>query len=199
MKRINLAILLSAVITFSACKNENQSAEDRVEEQTEETQSSKESEDSSEDSKQMEVAFEPKSDSNLSGNVVFIQDGKEVTMTATINGLKEGMHAIHLHESADCSAKDGSSAGGHWNPTFEDHGKWGSAKGYHRGDIGNFKVDAEGKGTVTFTTDQWCIDCDDEKKNIVGKSVIIHDGVDDFTSQPAGNAGNRVGCATIKM
>lgn len=26
----------------------------------------------------------------------------------------------------DCSAADGTSTGGHWNPTFQPHGKWGS-------------------------------------------------------------------------
>lgn len=197
MKQLHLAILFSAILLFSSCRNENQSAEDRVEEKTNMTQSSEES-NNSEDSKRIDVEFEPKSDSNLSGNVVFSEEKGEVTMTATITGLEEGLHAIHIHEEADCSAKDGSSAGGHWNPTFEDHGEWGDANGYHRGDIGNFKVDAEGNGTVTFTTDQWCIDCDDDKKNIVGKSVIVHDGVDDFTSQPAGDAGIRVGCATLK-
>ena len=53
-------------------------------------------------------------------------------------------------------------------------------------------------GMVEFSTDEWCIGCDDPQKDIVGKALIIHDGVDDFTSQPAGNAGTRVGCGVIK-
>lgn len=152
---------------------------------------------SKQEAKKLTVAMESKSGSELSGNAVFSEENGEVTFTAVIDGLAEGMHAIHLHESADCSAEDGSSAGGHWNPTFEKHGKWGDPEGYHRGDIGNFKVDANGNGTITMTTDQWCIGCDDETKNIVGKAVVVHDGVDDFTSQPAGDAGTRVGCGSI--
>ena len=91
------------------------------------------------------------------------------------------MHAIHIHEKADCASPDGKSAGGHWNPTFENHGQWGSEKGYHKGDIGNFTVDNNGVGAISMSTDQWCIGCDDPAKNILGKAVIIHQGEDDLT------------------
>ena len=112
-------------------------------------------------------------------------------------GLKPGNHAIHIHEKADCSSDDGKSAGGHWNPTFEVHGLWGSAEGFHRGDIGNFVADENGHGMMKFTTDLWCLDCGDSNKNVVGKSIIIHDGEDDLVSQPSGAAGARVSCAGI--
>jgi len=194
MKRISLSFLFCASLLIVGCKNDKKEAKDENSSTTEMTQESKQ-----EDVKKAKVTLEAKSDSNLSGNVVFTQENGEVTMTAIIDGLSEGMHAIHIHENADCSAADGSSAGGHWNPTHEDHGKWGSADGYHKGDIGNFKVDANGHGTITMTTDEWCIGCDDDAKNIVGKSIVVHDGVDDFTSQPSGAAGSRVGCGTIKM
>ena len=194
MKRISLTLLFCASLAIIGCKNEKKEKEADKTSDTEMTQETKKDE-----VKKIKVTLDPKSDSKLSGNVVFTQENGEVTMTAIIDGLAEGMHAIHIHESADCSAKDGSSAGGHWNPTFEKHGKWGDPDGYHRGDIGNFKVDANGNGTITMTTDQWCIDCDDETKNIVGKAIIVHDGVDDFTSQPSGAAGTRVGCGVIKL
>src|SRR5699024_2140913 len=105
--------------------------------------------------------------------------------------------AIHLHEKGDCSADDATSAGGHWNPMNEEHGKWDSKDGYHKGDIGNLKVDQDGKASITFETDQWCIDCDDKAKNIVGKAVVVHEGADDFKTQPTGDAGGRVGCGVI--
>lgn len=194
MKRISVTFLLCASIAFVGCKNDNK--ENDVEKSTSEEEMTQET--SKEEVKKVTLNIEPKSGSNLSGNAVFTEENGEVTMTAVIDGLAEGMHAIHIHENADCSAEDGSSAGGHWNPTFEKHGKWGDPEGYHKGDIGNFKVDANGNGTITMTTDEWCIGCDDETKNIIGKSVVIHDGVDDFTSQPSGAAGTRVGCGTIK-
>lgn len=145
------------------------------------------------------IAFkmEPKSDSNVAGEVSFTEENGEVVMKATFSGLTPGEHAIHIHDKADCSAADGTSTGGHWNPTAEPHGKWDNSAGYHRGDIGNFTADADGNATLEFTTDLWCIGCEDETKNIVGKAVIVHQGVDDFTSQPSGAAGARISCTGI--
>ncbi|MEG0851498.1 MAG: superoxide dismutase family protein, partial [Flavobacterium sp.] len=62
---------------------------------------------------------------------------------------------------------------------------------------GNFTADEKGNGTITMTTDEWCIGCEDETKNILGKGLIVHQGTDDFTTQPTGNAGGRVACAGI--
>ncbi|MGS2760756.1 superoxide dismutase family protein [Sinomicrobium sp. M5D2P9] len=150
-----------------------------------------------ETSNELTVVMEPKSESNVKGTVIFKEENGEITMTATFEGMAPGEHAIHLHEKADCSAADGTSTGGHWNPTFEKHGKWGDAEGYHKGDIGNFTADQDGKGSITFSTDKWCMDCDDDTKNIVGKAVIVHQGVDDFTTQPTGDAGGRISCGGI--
>ena len=143
------------------------------------------------------IELESKSSSETNGFVVFIEEDSKVTMEATINNLEPGEHAIHIHEKSDCSSDDGKSAGGHWNPTLENHGKWGDSTGFHRGDIGNFNVDENGNGTVSFTTDLWCLNCDDQNKNIIGKSIIIHQGSDDLVSQPSGAAGSRIACGGI--
>lgn len=198
MKRIGLSLLFSAALVFTSCKNENKDKKDMDVDQIEMENDTPATSDMSQEKKEITVNLQATSGSDLSGTVVFTQANGEVTMTANISGLEEGKHAIHLHEKADCSASDGSSAGGHWNPTMEPHGKWGDDAGYHRGDIGNFDVDAEGNGNITFSTDEWCIGCDDDKRNILGKAVVIHDGVDDFTSQPSGDAGARVGCGAIE-
>lgn len=147
--------------------------------------------------KSISFNMEPKSNSNVKGEVTFTETDGGVKMIAEFSGLTEGEHAIHLHEEADCSADDGTSTGGHWNPTSEPHGKWGDEAGYHKGDIGNFTADAEGNGRVEFSTDLWCIGCDDPNRNILGKAVIVHQGVDDFTTQPTGAAGDRVSCTGI--
>ena len=141
--------------------------------------------------------LEAKSDSNATGEASFTEKNGEVTFEASITGLSPGEHAIHIHEKSDCSAPDGTSTGGHWNPAYAEHGKWGSSDGYHKGDIGNFTADENGNGRISFTTDEWCIGCDDEAKNIIGKSIIVHTGADDFVSQPTGNAGGRVSCGGI--
>ena len=147
-------------------------------------------------SKTIKIAMEAKSGSKVSGSATFTEENGEVTLEAKLTGLKPGVHAIHIHEKADCSAADGSSAGGHWNPTFKNHGKWGSAS-YHRGDIGNFTADEDGNATVLFKTNEWCISCGDAAKDIVGKGLVVHQDPDDFTTQPSGNAGARVACSGI--
>ncbi len=148
------------------------------------------------DAKKLSLTFESKSSSTVAGTASFVEKNGKVTFVAQLSGLKPGVHAIHIHEKSDCSATDGSSAGGHWNPTFKKHGKWGAAE-YHKGDIGNFTADEKGNGTITLTTDEWCIGCGDATKDILGKGIIVHQGTDDFTSQPAGNAGARVACTAI--
>jgi len=150
----------------------------------------------SNETKKLEIAFEPKSNSNVAGTATFIEKNGKVTFVAKLSGLKPGVHAIHIHEKSDCSAADGSSAGGHWNPTFKKHGKWGVGE-YHKGDIGNFTADANGNGTISLTTDEWNIGSGDPTKDILGKGLIVHQGTDDFVSQPSGDAGARVACSAI--
>ncbi len=189
MKKISLAIIALS-IGFVSCKNEKKETK-TTETETETTEVVAQA------PKKIKMTLAAKSNSNVSGNVVFKEEDGQVSMTAIISGLEAGQHAIHIHESSDCSADDGTSAGGHWNPTAQPHGKWGAAEGYHKGDIGNFTADENGNGTISFTTDEWCIGCDDENKNIVGKAIIVHAGADDFTSQPSGAAGARVSCSGI--
>ncbi len=192
MKKLQaLALGLILVMAFS-CKQAKKEAEETSEEIEEAVDQMAEKVEPT----VITFKMEPKSDSGVSGEVTFTGNGK-VAMKAIFSGLSEGEHAIHLHEKADCSAADGTSTGGHWNPTFQPHGQWGAEEGYHKGDIGNFTADAEGNATVEFETDEWCIGCDDEAKNILGKAVIVHQGVDDFTSQPSGAAGARISCTGI--
>ncbi len=142
------------------------------------------------------VNFESKSNSNTKGTATFIEKKGQIIFSANITGLNPGVHAIHIHDKSDCSSSDGSSAGGHWNPTFKKHGKWGGME-FHKGDIGNFIADENGNGTITMTTNEWCLGCTDENKNILGKGLIVHQNQDDFISQPAGNAGARIACTGL--
>ena len=86
-----------------------------------------------------------------------------------------GVHAVHIHESGDCSSPDGKSAGGHWNPTDVPHGKWGEGE-FHLGDIGNMTVGEDGTGKIELTTDQWEMGTG-SIRDIVGKGIIVHAGV----------------------
>jgi Cu-Zn family superoxide dismutase len=97
--------------------------------------------------------------------------------------------------TGDCSAADGSSAGGHWNPAMNNHGMPGAAS--HLGDLGNFTVAADGTGTLEISNPAWTIG-DGAATDVVGKAIIVHGAPDDFTTQPTGNAGARIGCGVIK-
>ncbi len=147
--------------------------------------------------KRAEVVLQSLPDRENVGKVIFEERNDSVMMKAKVEGiLPNGFHAFHIHENGDCSADDGKSAGGHWNPTNEAHGMWNSEE-HHRGDIGNIITDSLGIGELSIITDKWCISCDDTTKNIVGKAIIIHEGGDDFRSQPSGAAGPRVACGEI--
>jgi len=191
----NLKVLLLSFIVVSAvtaCKNTNKETDTATETQTEVLEENVDT-----TSNKLSITLSPKSDSNIEGTINFTETNGKVSMVGTVTGLGEGKHAIHIHEKADCSANDGSSAGGHWNPTGQPHGAWGDETGYHKGDIGNITANNNGRATVTKTTDEWCIGCGDNTKDILGKAIIVHIGEDDLKSQPSGAAGARIGCAGI--
>ena len=136
-------------------------------------------------------------DSGVTGMAVFTQDGDQITFTVEIQGASPGLHAVHIHEYGDCSAPDGTSAGGHWNPTDVAHGKWGEGE-FHLGDIGNIIVGEDGTGRFTLTTDLWEIGTGSDV-DVIGQSIIVHADADDFVSQPSGAAGPRIGCGVIVL
>lgn len=138
-----------------------------------------------------------KADTAGNGSADFRQKGDKVEMKLTISfpSLANKTVAVHFHEHGDCG-DSGKGAHGHWNPTNEKHGKWDSAE-HHSGDIGNISLNAEGQGEVIIESDRWTIG-GDEKTNIMNRAIIVHSGVDDYTTQPTGNSGSRIGCGVIK-
>ena len=135
-------------------------------------------------------------DTTVTGTATFdVENGKvKMVLNLTIPKMANKSVAVHLHEHGACGDM-GKDAHGHWNPTNQEHGKWGSAA-FHLGDIGNVALDASGVGSLTMDTDLWTIG-GDSKTDIVGRAFIVHSGVDDYTSQPTGNAGSRIGCGVI--
>ena len=136
-------------------------------------------------------------ESGVAGKAVFTQIGDNIKLVITLANASAGEHAVHIHAKGDCSASDGTSAGGHWNPTGVAHGKWGEGE-FHLGDIGNMTVDDRGMGKIELTTNLWEMNTGSDI-DVVGKAIIAHAGADDFVSQPSGNAGARIGCGVIKM
>lgn len=136
----------------------------------------------------------PTQGNTAAGLVSFTQRGDKVLVDADISGLTPGQHGFHIHEKGDCSAADGTSAGGHFNPNGKAHGDPATAE-HHFGDMPMLTADASGhaKLHVELTS----ISLQDGIGNIVGRSVIVHQKADDYQTQPTGNSGVRVACGVI--
>ena len=133
----------------------------------------------------------------IHGTVKFYQSGEGVLVVADIQGLpapsgacKSPIFAFHIHSGSDCTRNSGGNeedpfadAGSHYNPTDCPHP-------YHAGDMPPL-FGAGGRAFLAFLTDRFTV------REILGKTVIIHDGLDDFTTQPSGNAGNKIACGVI--
>lgn len=135
----------------------------------------------------------PTQGNSVTGTVIFTKVAGGVKVVADLQGLTPGKHGIHIHECGDCSAADGTSAGGHFNPMGMNHGAPMDAM-RHEGDMGNIQADATGKAHLEY------IDKDisfEGATSIIGRSVIVHKNEDDLKTQPTGNAGARVACGVI--
>jgi Cu-Zn family superoxide dismutase len=139
------------------------------------------------------AVLHPTQGSEAHGVVRFLQTDAGVQVLADIEGLTSGAHGFHVHQYGDCSAPDGTSAGGHFNPDGTPHGA-PTATERHVGDLGNITVDEMGRGHLEWTDTLLSFA---GPHSILGRGVIVHAGADDLTSQPTGNAGGRVACGVI--
>lgn len=138
------------------------------------------------------------SGSLVSGRVVLVPMGDGVHLRGEIGGLSPGsQHGFHIHETGDCSAADASSAGGHFNPTGQPHGRAGQGA-HHAGDTDNLTADASGVARVDAHVSGVSLG-DGGPNDIAGRALIVHAAPDDYRSQPAGNAGARVACGVIRV
>lgn len=137
-------------------------------------------------------------DSVVRGTASFVQeDGGKVTLQLQIMvpSKANSTVAVHIHQNGSCN-DTANAAGPHWSPSNTQHGQVGSGN-VHPGDFGNIKINAEGRGEYTFTSDHWTIG-GDTATNILDRAIVVHGGVDDLKTQPSGNSGPRIGCGVIR-
>ena len=141
--------------------------------------------------------LQPTKDSTVKGSIRFtVVDGR-LHASGDISGLKPGSeHGFHIHEKGDCSAPDGSSAGGHFNPGNAEHGSI-DAPAHHGGDMPNIVADAQGNAHVDGPVSSNVNAGKGDGFDIIGRGLIVHADPDDYHSQPTGNAGARLACAVI--
>jgi Cu-Zn family superoxide dismutase len=135
----------------------------------------------------------PTQGNSVSGNITFSKAEGGVKVAGRITGLAPGKHGFHVHEFGDCSAADGASAGGHFNPTSEPHGA-PQDKQRHAGDLGNIEADGSGAAAVDYVDSRLSFE---GPSSVLGRGVIVHANPDDFKTQPTGNAGGRVSCGVV--
>ncbi|HSV80393.1 MAG TPA: superoxide dismutase family protein [Ramlibacter sp.] len=141
------------------------------------------------------AALAPTTGSSTSGTVRFAQRGDKVLVTGEVRGLRPNVeHGFHVHEKGDCSSGDGMSAGGHFNPGNQPHGRHAGAA-HHAGDLPSLRADAS--GVARFSFESAGISVGPGRADVVGKGLIVHRDPDDYTTQPTGNAGPRLACAVI--
>lgn len=139
------------------------------------------------------AVLHPTQGNDISGVVTFTRQVDGIHVVAHINGLEPGDHGFHIHQYGDCSAADGTSAGGHFNPAGMAHSGPTDAE-RHVGDLGNVTANASGHAMLDVVDPHLTFD---GAHSIIGRGVILHDGADDLTSQPSGAAGPRVACGVI--
>lgn len=126
------------------------------------------------------------------GQVSLAGAPRGILVKAELDGLPPGEHAFHLHETGACEPDFGA-AGGHLNPDGLAHG-FLSPDGMHAGDMPNIHVPRSTSLTVevfaTGASVEALLDSD-------GSAVVIHAGPDDYATDPAGAAGDRIACGVI--
>ena len=124
------------------------------------------------------------------------EEGVKIHLQA--EGLEPGTKAIHIHETGVCEAPDFTSAGAHFNPGGKEHG-FQNPKGFHAGDLPNIEIEEDGAVNVVITAPN--VTLKEEESNSLldgdGSALVIHEKADDYKTDPAGNAGDRIVCGVI--
>lgn len=123
----------------------------------------------------------------IRGTVQFFQRGDGVLVEAEVWGLprtQTGFFAFHIHEGGSCSGAGFLNTGGHFNPGGREHPD-------HAGDLPPLLADS-GRGYLKVLTTRFRVE------EVIGRTVILHGGPDDFHTQPSGNAGEKIACGVIR-
>lgn len=123
----------------------------------------------------------------ICGEVLFYQINHAVFISAKISGLPKnnsGFYGFHIHEGKNCEGKGFPNTGAHYNPNSNPHPQ-------HSGDLPPL-LSCGGEAYTQVKTNRFNV------RDIIGRTVIIHDNADDFTTQPSGNAGEKIACGVIK-
>lgn len=144
------------------------------------------------------VQLSPTPGNTANGGLKLTAAGTGVKLSGMLQGLKPDTEfGFHFHEKGDCSAPDATSAGEHFNPTSQDHGK-PQAQPHHAGDMLNVKSDAQGVAEVSVDNPDVSLQTG-QPNDIIGKALVLHARPDDYKTQPAGDSGDRIACGVVAI
>ena len=128
------------------------------------------------------------------GTAIARETPEGIAVTVSALGLPPGRHGVHIHMTGRCDPPAFESAGGHWNPTDQQHGLMDPA-GQHAGDMPNLEVRTDGAGTLDYTLAGGSFDglLDDD-----GAALVVHADADDQQTDPSGNSGGRIACGLFE-
>jgi superoxide dismutase, Cu-Zn family len=134
----------------------------------------------------------------IKGTASFEDTAAGLHVKAQLIGVPAGAHGFHIHEYGSCDQM-AKAAGGHYNPFGATHGDVMKAGLHHAhaGDLGNVTAQADGSATLDLTIPGLTLVTG--ANTVAGRSVVLHEKVDDLTTQPAGNAGARIACGSILL
>jgi Cu-Zn family superoxide dismutase len=128
------------------------------------------------------------------GSVLLHRMPRGTLLDVRLEGLPVGAHGFHVHQTGTCEPPF-DSAGGHYNPGDAAHG-FATENGEHAGDLPNVHIPASGRLEVEMYSR--LLQANDQLFDEDGAAIVIHEGADDYASQPAGAAGPRIACGVIE-
>ncbi|HEX8668162.1 MAG TPA: superoxide dismutase family protein [Allosphingosinicella sp.] len=124
--------------------------------------------------------------------------GDSVRIRVEAAGLAQGAYGVHVHTTGRCDPPDFASAGPHWNPTGQQHGK-DNPHGMHRGDLPNLLVGTDGRGSFEYTIRGATLGAGPNPVlDADGAAVVVHAKADDLRTDPSGNSGARIACGVLR-
>ena len=132
------------------------------------------------------------------GRATVEQSGDSLRVRIEANGMGAGAYGAHIHTTGRCDPPAFTTAGPHWNPTGQMHGK-DNPNGMHKGDLPNLMVGADGRGTLEYTIPNAILSGMLPTKLVDedGAAVVVHARPDDYRTDPSGNSGDRIACGVL--